>query len=212
VTPDLADRLAAALGPRVAVGWPHPRAAPATPEEMTAVARAIPTRRAEFAAGRRAAHAALRRLGTPVVPIPMGADRAPIWPDGIAGSITHTGQIALAAVVRTRDSRALGIDAEAARPLTPPVAARVTTQADDMDPADPLAATAIFSAKEATYKALYPLTGQVWGFDAVSIRLGRDGFTATLARPAGPFPAGTGLCGILIRTPSIIVTALLVPR
>ena len=46
------------------------------PEEEPTLARMVPARRREFAAGRTAARRALGRS----VAIPMGPDRAPVWP------------------------------------------------------------------------------------------------------------------------------------
>ena len=42
----------------------------------------------------------------------MAEDRAPVWPDGVVGSITHAGNFAAAAVAWAADIAALGIDLE----------------------------------------------------------------------------------------------------
>ena len=61
------------------------------PEERGAVAKAVPKRVAQFTAGRVCARRALAQLGnTEPVPILMGEDRAPQWPAGYVGSISHT--------------------------------------------------------------------------------------------------------------------------
>ena len=44
----------------------------------------------------------------------MAEDRAPIWPDRVVGSITHTGDFAAAAVAWAADIAGLGIDSEQA--------------------------------------------------------------------------------------------------
>jgi 4'-phosphopantetheinyl transferase EntD len=40
-------------------------------------------------------------LGLPERPIPMGRDRAPVWPEGVVGSISHSDAFCLAAVARS---------------------------------------------------------------------------------------------------------------
>jgi 4'-phosphopantetheinyl transferase EntD len=42
----------------------------------------------------------------------MAGDRTPVWPDGVVGSITHTGDFAAAAVAWAADIAGLGIDSE----------------------------------------------------------------------------------------------------
>ena len=59
------------------------------PEEEALVAGAVTKRREEFAAGRNAARAALAGLGPPPCPLLRAGRRAPAWPQGIVGSITH---------------------------------------------------------------------------------------------------------------------------
>ncbi len=63
-------------------------------------------------AGRACARAALVQLGYGAVALPMGTDRAPCWPTGATGSITHTHGYCAAVVAATTQIRALGLDAE----------------------------------------------------------------------------------------------------
>lgn len=184
--------LRAMLGDHVGIGLADPRAPEQgllTPE-LPFIARAIPKRRREFAAGRRAARAAMAELGLPATPIPVGAQRAPLWPDGIVGSIAHCDTLCIAAVSRTHHS--LGIDIEPAAPLPPDLEDIICTPTErawlDTLPPDTrsLRARQIFCAKEAFYKAQYLLTGRVIGFQQVDLRLEqkqglfRDGFTTAL--------------------------------
>ncbi len=178
------------LGPQFGVGVTDPADPPdgLWPEEKAAVARAIPKRQSEFAAGRRAARAAMAALNIPPVPIRQGAQRAPVWPKGLYGSISHCAGCCIAAV--THDGT-IGIDVEPATPLnsdlirmicTAPEQAWLTTQPDPC-----LAAKLIFSAKEAVYKAQYPLTGQVIGFQAVTLDITDMRFTAETPSPSLQF-------------------------
>ncbi|MDK1493915.1 hypothetical protein QN219_28415 [Sinorhizobium sp. 7-81] len=81
-------------------------------EEESAVVSAVESRRREFAIGRTCARSALSKLGFPPCAIPGGPHRAPLWPSGIVGSITHCAGFCAAAVALQEDYVALGIDAE----------------------------------------------------------------------------------------------------
>src|SRR5258708_8108427 len=57
--------------------------------EESLVAKAVPKRRREFTAGRNCARRALAQLGYPDFALLAGSHGQPLWPPGIAGSITH---------------------------------------------------------------------------------------------------------------------------
>ncbi len=82
------------------------------PAEREWIAAAVPSRRREFTAGRRCARIALEALGQPSVPLLPDAAGAVRWPPGYVGSITHCTGFRAAALARTADFAALGIDAE----------------------------------------------------------------------------------------------------
>ena len=110
--------LSRVLGPGVGLGVePVSGAEGLRPVEAIAVARAVPKRVAEFAAGRRAARRALDSIGREAVDLPAGPNRAPVWPEGVTGSITHDGDLALAAVALLGEVRSLGLDLTEAAPL-----------------------------------------------------------------------------------------------
>ncbi len=158
------------------------------------VAGMVPRRRVEFSSGRAAARAALAHLGMAAVAIPQGADRAPVWPEGVAGSISHSGEACLASV--SRSHRGVGLDLEPDVPLPDGVHALVVGP-EDRPQGDGLA---LFCAKEAAFKAQYPLTGAMLGPEDLVIALGGDGrFAATLARDALPLRRGAVIHGRLLR-------------
>jgi 4'-phosphopantetheinyl transferase EntD len=202
--------------PEVAVAALDPRTARAglLPEEAPAVAGAVDRRRREFTAGRLAARRAMAELGAPARPIPSGPDRAPRWPDGIVGSISHTPTACVAAVARAT-VRSLGIDLEPAAALAPELAASICTGPElawlETQPAARrgLLATLIFSAKECAYKTRYPLTRTLCGFDAMRIELDPAAGTwrAILLRPLPPFAAGHPLTGRFALERDLILTA-----
>jgi 4'-phosphopantetheinyl transferase EntD len=156
-------------------------------EEAELVSRALPRRRHEFAAGRACARLGLSRLGFPPAPLLSGPDRAPLWPEGAVGSITHCAGYAAAAVARAAEVRGLGIDAETNQPLPEGVAELVCTPSERAwaraAPAGMINwPTLIFSAKESVYKAWQPLTGEWLGYlDAeLTIDTGSNAFEARL--------------------------------
>ncbi|MGH2795028.1 MAG: 4'-phosphopantetheinyl transferase family protein [Actinomycetota bacterium] len=121
----------------------------------------------DFERGRRAAAHALAELGERLVEIPASEDRAPVWPPGIAGSIAHTRDVAVAIVVPANDFTAVGVDVEAAdRRVEERTTERIGTPQELAALPDP-AALILFCAKEATYKALAPLGATRLGFHDV---------------------------------------------
>jgi enterobactin synthetase component D len=106
----------------------------------------------------------------------MAADRAPIWPDRVVGSITHTGDFAAAAVAWSADIAGLGIDSEQ---IVDPAAAHDIAAICMVDEATLFRTahgrsaaefcTFVFSAKEAVFKCLFPLTRRFLEFSDVRI-------------------------------------------
>lgn len=169
---------------------------PLFPEEDAAMARAVPSRRAEFTAGRAAARAALAALGGPGGAIPMQPDRAPLWPEGFCGSLTHTGSLCLAAVARLDVTRSLGIDLESDAPLEREILTTIASPGEYAAVSAPpeRAARRIFSAKEAGYKAQYALSQTLFGFDGLIYEPHREGGASLrFARDTAPFAAGDRL-------------------
>ena len=192
------------------------------PQEEALLQKAVARRRLEFGTGRWCARRALAKLGLPAAPILPGPHGAPTWPDGIAGSITHCAGYRAAAVAHTTDIAAIGIDAEPHGPLPGGVRDRIACP-EELPALAELMATApgtswdklLFSAKESTYKAWFPLAGRWLGFTDASISINpADGtFTARLLVP-GPVLAGRQLTefhGRWLARNGLVVTAIAVP-
>lgn len=170
------------------------------PAERVAVARAVASRRAEFTTGRTCARAALARLGVPAEAVPVGERRAPVWPDGVVGAITHCAGFRAAAVARVADVRSLGIDAETHAPLPDGVLATVS-DAGERAVLGALAAAGpdvcwdrlLFSAKESVYKAWFPLTGRWLGFADAAVTPEADGTFVARLRVEGPTVDGAAV-------------------
>jgi 4'-phosphopantetheinyl transferase EntD len=137
---------------------------PLSTGESLMVSRAVPKRIAEFRAGRHCARRALRELGYVNFELLCGEHREPIWPSGVVGSITHRDSVAAAVVARSDQFSTLGIDVEIAEPLASGllkfVAVPEEIQMIAEWPGDIPWDKLLFSAKEAFYKAWFPLTHQ----------------------------------------------------
>lgn len=157
----------------VVTGAPEPP--PLLPEEEPCVRQAVAKRRREFAAGRGCARNALAELGITDFPILAGADRAPIWPAGIVGSITHCEGLAGAAVVREDRIAGLGLDAETTTPVDTDLVSTICTPAEqrwaEFRPAPGTCGweKVIFSAKEAVHKCIWPVYRIMLDFHDVEV-------------------------------------------
>lgn len=174
------------------------------PEERALAASFAEVRRREFLATRHLARSALGELGHPDAVVRIGPHRAPVWPAGIVGSITHCAGYRAVALARADDLRSLGIDAEPAVPLDDGVAEQVLLPAEAARLRDPLESTVVFSAKESVYKAWHPLTGGWLGFEDVEVVLGDGTFGARVAEAT--------LSGRFVVRDGLVLTAVTVRR
>ena len=189
------------------------------PRELAVVARATERRVRTFAAGRLCAHAALAARGlsrAPLLPDPAGQ---PDWPAEAPGSIAHVDGYAIAAVVADlRAHVAIGVDAEALGAVSDEVVATIFTPAErnrlaslDAD-ARMAAATLMFCAKEAFYKAQFRLTGAWVDFHDVEARIEPSGVSLHPASDHEPLAALRWplSVGHTMRR-GVVVTAVLIP-
>lgn len=168
------------------------------PVEAAALSpKAIAKRVVHFRLGRAAARRALGELGFAPQPIPRAEDGRPLWPAKVVGAITHTEDIAAAAVGHASDFTGIGLDLESlGRQVSPDVARRICSEQEltwvrQQDPDQRI--LMVFAAKEAIFKALYPINRVFLGFaDAEVTWAGAAGaFSAVLhKRAADAFPAG----------------------
>ena len=187
------------------------------PEERALLGRAVDVRALEFRAGRHCARIAMGRLGVGG-PILRAADRSPIWPTGIVGSIAHTRRerrgFCGAAVARVSAARAIGLDAEIDRPLPERLWKRILRPGEahwiSSFPESERGAWAmlVFSAKESVYKCQYAVSRVFLEFGDVELLAPhREGeFSATLLRDAPPFSAGHAFLGRYVRADGVLAT------
>ncbi|CAO97964.1 4'-phosphopantetheinyl transferase family protein [Erwinia tasmaniensis] len=135
------------------------------PELPIEIQLSIESRRIEYLAGRYCAVQALLHLGVAAPWVGRHADRSPSWPVETCGSLSHTDDRVIACTGWRADFRGMGIDIE--KTVQPEILASlqhlVFTEQDkrlvetsNLPPCQ--IATLLFSAKEAFYKFIYPLT------------------------------------------------------
>lgn len=145
------------------------------PEEEAFIAAAAPKRRDEFGAVRGCARRALARLGHAPVAVLPGPGGAPVWPEGVVGSMTHCAGYRAAVVADRSHLSSIGIDAEPDEPL-PDDVLRIIARPKEIErfrAAESVRSVngdrLLFSAKESVYKAWYPLTQRWLDFDDVTV-------------------------------------------
>lgn len=153
-------------------------------------------RKAEHLAGRIAAAHALGAINERAIP-GIGPSGEPLWPEGVSGSITHSGTQAMAVVVRHPDAL-IGIDCEAILPdreareiqdgiINAQEAMCLTRSGYPFA----LALTLAFSAKESLFKALFPKANTYMGFEWARVtELTEKTITLALSHPVGEYPEG----------------------
>jgi 4'-phosphopantetheinyl transferase EntD len=148
------------------------------PEEEPLIARSVAKRRNEFITVRYCARLALGELGFPPVPILKGDKGEPCWPAGVVGSLTHCAGYRGAVVGRGGAVRSVGVDAEPHDVLPDGVLDAISLPEERREmaalPAGVHWDRIIFCAKEATYKAWFPLTKRWLGFEDAHITFDVD--------------------------------------
>jgi enterobactin synthetase component D len=143
------------------------------PPQLLSMAR---KRQADYLAGRISTALALQELHLPSHAIRTGTDRAPIWPYGLAGAISHSHGRA-ASLVTHAPNQLCGIDLEAIATGTAleAIFAKCLSQREAslartaLNTTPEIAATLLFSAKESIFKALYPRVERFFGFGAAEL-------------------------------------------
>ncbi|BDT96848.1 MULTISPECIES: 4'-phosphopantetheinyl transferase Npt [Nocardia] len=194
------------------------------PAEEHLIAKSVEKRRRDFIGARHCARLALTQLGEPPVAIGKGERGAPVWPRGVVGSLTHCDGYQAAALGHKLRFRSIGIDAEPHATLPDGVLDSVSLPperewlktTDSQLHLDRL----LFCAKEATYKAWFPLTVRWLGFEDAHITFeiedstadsGHGSFHTELLVPGQTTDGGTPLLsfeGRWLITDGYILTAI----
>jgi 4'-phosphopantetheinyl transferase EntD len=164
-----------------------------SPAERALVAGAVPKREREFATGRLLARQLLAELGHVEFALLRDANRLPLWPADVVGSISHTKELCIVAIAASQARIGLGVDVEPDEPVKPGLERMVcrprerewleSAEADESG----RRCRAIFSAKEAVYKAFFPRLREFWGFQDVEVEIhfAENRFIAKLPENAG---------------------------
>lgn len=196
------------------------------PAERTGVERMGDARAAEYSSGRRVAREALRLLGIEDWPVAVRGrvpgdtwGRAPLWPEGVVGTITHSRTLSLALVVHRARLVGVGADLETGNRVSERVAERVLNERErarqrarqqaHLD--EPDWRTLLFSAKESVYKAVNPVAGEFLGFEDVEIAAAAGEFTATTTRACASTAWAAAGKGHFLRTHGHWLTIFLLP-
>jgi len=164
------------------------------PDEMECLSpKATEKRRTEFFLGRLAASRALHAIGVTPHPVLKAESREPLWQDGIVGAITHKAGVACAVVARKDITCGVGVDLEALEPrvnfnistkvCTEPEQAWLAEAPDKKDTRLKM----IFSAKEAGFKAFFPIEQIFLGYKDAELvwREETESFAGILLKGAG---------------------------
>ncbi len=132
-------------------------------------------RERDFLAGRRCAAQLLSERSV-YRPVGVNKDRSPAWPEGIVGSISHSERWTVACIASEGVTRSIGVDTEpvVSSDTRKLIACDIATEAEfdriqclDLNPESAL--TLVFSAKEAFYKCLYPISKRFLEFLDVEV-------------------------------------------
>lgn len=126
--------------------------------------KAAPGRIEEYLGGRYCAFMAAKAIGITLSELEMSKTRAPIWPDDLVGSISHTKDFVISAVSSSNELLSIGIDAEKIISCQRRESVqKLILRGEDKEllaKFDPklreVLFTLIFSAKESLYKLLFP--------------------------------------------------------
>ncbi|RMI27943.1 4'-phosphopantetheinyl transferase Npt [Nocardia stercoris] len=193
------------------------------PGEEHLIEKAVEKRRRDFIGARWCARQALAELGEPPVVIGKGERGMPLFPRGVVGALTHTEGYRAAALAHRLRWRSIGIDAEPHGPLPDGVLESVSLAPERQWLAGAMAEhnrhldRLLFCAKEATYKAWFPLTLRWLGFEDAHITFEVDStgdsgtFHSRILVPGGVNDGGAPLDsfdGRWLITDGLILTAI----
>lgn len=139
------------------------------------ISNAVNSRKAEFLAGRFLANNIIIKLGYSNAKVDISANRLPLWPDNIKGSISHTDGFAICGISSCKSVNRLGVDIELLDQEVPLDLIKTVMCKDEILLANLSGLNSsniflfFFSAKESLFKALYPEVKFFFDFDVAKI-------------------------------------------
>ena len=170
-------------------------------EPPSHIKKACLKRKAEYLAGRYCAKKAMGKHGflNSKFQLESGENRAPIWPDSLTGSISHSDGFAVSVVGSLSHYRGIGIDVESMIRESSLINIRnyISLKAEQNRFYELYSAgfnetsyfSLIFSAKESIYKSLNPIIGTFFGFhdaEIIDIDASRSAFLYELKVDLSP--------------------------
>ncbi|MFT6733322.1 MAG: 4'-phosphopantetheinyl transferase EntD [Polaribacter sp.] len=149
-------------------------------EEVLLTKKMSEKRLNDFSAGRLSAKQALSKLAIYNYPILIGSNRAPLWPIQVVGSISHSKNICVSAVIQNTNSKALGIDIETIKQIDNDILLLICDETEILHLKNLEKsgygscnenAKIIFSIKESIFKCLNPLLSCWIDFKEMQITL-----------------------------------------
>lgn len=170
------------------------------PSEEDALRTAGDYRRREFVAGRDCAREALEEVGFSKGPILADDFGVPIWPEGSLAVISHSRGYCMAIAGRSSDYRIMGLDLEQTNRLSASAIERVVHPSEqDYVQGDQKKATLMFCAKEAFFKAQFPVWQTHANFHDLALFVEEDKGELTIQHVGRRFPEELRLLAPQIR-------------
>jgi 4'-phosphopantetheinyl transferase EntD len=142
------------------------------PEELPAFVGSVAKVRRASGAARIVARQLMSRFGRAAQAIRKSTTGAPIWPEGLVGSLAHDDRIAVAALAERSHFENVGIDVEPAEPIDPDLMDLIATPAEQaQELAGLYCGRLLFAIKEAVYKAVHPSAGRFLDYHDVEVNL-----------------------------------------
>lgn len=191
---------------------------PLAAEEQGDIENAVLKRQREFIAGRTSARIALAQMGYTNLPIPRSVSRAPLWPRGVVGSISHNSHYCVAVTSSSNLYRGIGIDVESPSGLPAEFVGLICTPKEmeflfqRPEPVRGKLAKLFFSAKESVFKCVFPIFREQLEFDDVEITFDLEARTFQAALKTGTRETVQIIDGRFASSEHLLLTFAVLPR
>ena len=150
------------------------------PEELALTKKMSSKRLYDFSSGRYAARKLLLNYEIEKHPILIGENRAPIWPTGIIGSISHSENLCIAVISDKKALNSIGVDIESSKRINADILPLICNEEEIshiklLEKASNINiltnAKLIFSIKESLFKCLNPLINNWIDYKEMQVKI-----------------------------------------
>lgn len=168
-------------------------------EEDLVLSCSSESRKVDILGSRFCASRVLQECGQKSASVLNGPSGEPLWPQGVCGSLAHTKGAWGACCAPNKEFRSLGIDIEPESRYVSKGAGIIICNPAELELSIPV--LEVFCIKEAVFKALFPLVGKKFGFQAFSLqKTGAGEFSGVLTEPLSEdFKTGFRISGLIVR-------------